>query len=76
MSWACYLLAIDPARQSTLRSELRKSLGPAAISGRGSDTDIAGILEKLPFLNGVISETLRLTRLSLLPGGLLSATVL
>ena len=60
MSWAYYLLAVDQTRQSTLRSEVRESLGPAAISGDRSKIDIAGILERLPFLNGVISETLRL----------------
>ena len=60
MSWACYLLAVDQARQSTLRSEVREVLAPNAILGDGSDMDVADILEHLPFLNGVVSETLRL----------------
>lgn len=59
LTWICYLLSIDPVRQSTLRSEVREALG--SMGGTVSDElDISGILERLPYLNGVINETVRL----------------
>ncbi|KAL7627926.1 hypothetical protein AAE478_002121 [Parahypoxylon ruwenzoriense] len=59
LTWACHLLALDPARQSTLRSEVRDALASAAASSNG-ELDISSALERLPFLNGVINESLRL----------------
>ncbi|KAK2743551.1 hypothetical protein FQN57_004849 [Myotisia sp. PD_48] len=56
MSWACYLLAVDQVRQDTLRKEVREVLGPDVVFGE----DIVSLLDRLPYLNGVINETLRL----------------
>ncbi|KAI2465869.1 cytochrome P450 [Annulohypoxylon bovei var. microspora] len=59
LTWACYLLALDPARQSRLRSEARDAL--ASVENSADDKlDISNTLERLPFLNGVLNETLRL----------------
>ncbi|KAI1097501.1 cytochrome P450 [Jackrogersella minutella] len=59
LTWACYLLALDLARQDTLRSEVREALASAQ-SSPGYELDIPSTLERLPFLNGVLNETLRL----------------
>ncbi|KAI0388110.1 cytochrome P450 [Hypomontagnella monticulosa] len=58
LTWACYLLALDPARQETLRKEVREALKPTEASI--DELDLSSVLERLPFLNGVINETLRL----------------
>ncbi|KAI1171318.1 cytochrome P450 [Nemania sp. FL0916] len=58
LSWACYLLAKHPEYQDALREEIRQAL-PDNIDINKS-TDLASILEPLPYLNGIISETLRL----------------
>lgn len=58
LTWACYLLALDPARQDTLRKEVREALKPTEVSA--DELDLSSVLERLPFLNGVINETLRL----------------
>lgn len=69
-TWACYLLALDQGRQSALREEVRANLSrfaslgangahPSSSSSPAAD-DLAGTMERLPLLNGVISETLRL----------------
>ncbi|KAI0152110.1 cytochrome P450 [Hypoxylon sp. NC0597] len=59
LTWACYLLALDQTRQSTLRSEVQEALASAGKSADG-ELDISSTLERLPFLNGVLNETLRL----------------
>ncbi|KAI1460397.1 cytochrome P450 [Annulohypoxylon moriforme] len=59
LTWATYLLALDPVRQSRLRSEVRDALASAENSVDGK-LDISSTLERLPFLNGVLNETLRL----------------
>jgi cytochrome P450 len=53
-----YLLATHPEVQTRLRAEVREALpsNPAA----DPNIDIASILERLPLLNGVCNETLRL----------------
>lgn len=58
LTWACYLLAKQPELQEKLREEVTQALpnGPAS----NSSTDLGGILEQLPYLNGVMHETLRL----------------
>ncbi|KAI1209349.1 cytochrome P450 [Annulohypoxylon truncatum] len=59
LTWACYLLALDPARQSRLQREVRDALASTENPVDGK-LDISGTLERLPFLNGVLNETLRL----------------
>ncbi|KAI0889322.1 cytochrome P450 [Annulohypoxylon maeteangense] len=59
LTWASYLLALDPDRQSKLRTEVRGALASAEKSVDGK-LDISSTLERLPFLNGVLNETLRL----------------
>ncbi|KAI1450642.1 cytochrome P450 [Annulohypoxylon stygium] len=59
LTWACYLLALDPSRQSKLRSEVRDAL-TSVESLEDGVLDISSTLERLPFLNGVLNETLRL----------------
>ncbi|KAI1619118.1 cytochrome P450 3A4 [Exophiala viscosa] len=57
--WATYLLARHPEIQSRLRAEIRDHL-PYGISANLKDVDLGEILESMPFLNGVCSETFRL----------------
>ncbi|KAI1749331.1 cytochrome P450 [Xylaria castorea] len=59
LSWACYLLAKYPEFQETLREEIRHAL-PNDSEIDGKVTDLGGILEPLPYLNGIMNETLRL----------------
>ncbi|KAI1432488.1 cytochrome P450 [Xylaria sp. CBS 124048] len=58
LSWACYLLTKHPEMQDKLREEIRQVL-PAG-SEIDESIDLAGIFEQLPYLNGIINETLRL----------------
>ncbi|CAF3541908.1 unnamed protein product [Fusarium graminearum] len=57
LTWACYLLTQYPDIQSKLRDEVRDSL-PADVDC--NTPDLASILEQMPYLNGVMHETLRL----------------
>nr|ACB12565.1 Cpm1 [Fusarium oxysporum] len=66
LTWACFLLALHPDQQEALRMELRDRIPsnffPTASSTSDESTidDIGNIMERLPLLNGVINETLRL----------------
>ena len=56
LAWTFYMLATNQERQKTLRGEVCK-----AMETRAADhADLGTVLERLPFLNGVISESLRL----------------
>lgn len=57
-TWATYLLAAHPEYQRRLREEIRAALPPGAFTG--PSFDIAGVLERLPLLNGVCNEAVRL----------------
>ncbi|KAJ4252506.1 hypothetical protein NW762_011107 [Fusarium torreyae] len=57
MTWACYLLTKHPEIQTKLREEVRDAL-PEILDD--DQVDLAGILEQLPYLNGIMHETLRL----------------
>ncbi|KAI3341139.1 cytochrome P450 [Ustulina deusta] len=58
LSWACYLLSKHPEFQDKLREEIRQALPDDMEIDKS--TDLAGILEPLPYLNGIMNETLRL----------------
>ncbi|KAH7324675.1 cytochrome P450 [Stachybotrys elegans] len=58
ITWICYLLSKHQDAQQKLRTELQKNLSPGIL--QGDTTDIATILEQLPYLNGVMNESLRL----------------
>ncbi|KAH7161773.1 cytochrome P450 [Dactylonectria macrodidyma] len=58
LTWACYLLTKNPEIQQKLREEVAEAL-PADIENNPA-IDLAGILEQLPYLNGIMHETLRL----------------
>jgi cytochrome P450 len=58
LTWLCYLLAIHPHYQSRLRDEIRDAFPTNPLVE--PDVDIASLLERLPLLNGVCNETLRL----------------
>ncbi|CAH0047114.1 unnamed protein product [Clonostachys solani] len=54
ITWACYLLSTRQEIQHKLREEVLEAL-PS-----DSPLDVSGTLERLPYLNGIINETLRL----------------
>ncbi|VUC25659.1 unnamed protein product [Clonostachys rosea] len=58
LTWACYLLTKNPEIQQKLREEVAEAL-PEDIESIPA-ADLAGILEQLPYLNGIMHETLRL----------------
>ncbi|KAI0466204.1 cytochrome P450 [Xylaria cf. heliscus] len=58
LSWACYLLTKHQDILAVVREEVQRELA-LDMSGAPS-VDIASTLERLPYLNGVINETLRL----------------
>ncbi|KAI0431743.1 cytochrome P450 [Xylaria sp. FL1042] len=58
LSWACYLLSKYPDFQDKLREEIRQALPDDMVIDKS--TDLASILEPLPYLNGIMHETLRL----------------
>lgn len=56
-----YLLTLHPDIQTRLRAEVQAALPiPTSTEALQNDIDIASILESLPLLNGVCSETLRM----------------
>jgi cytochrome P450 len=57
-TWLVYLLAVNPDAQRRTRDEVRAALPTNPASD--SSVDIAQVLESLPYLNGVCSESLRL----------------
>ncbi|KAJ0129436.1 putative RNA-directed DNA polymerase from transposon X-element [Fusarium oxysporum f. sp. albedinis] len=58
LTWACYLLTKHPEIQAKLGEEIREALPEDLNNDRA--VDLAGILEQLPYLNGIMYETLRL----------------
>ncbi|KAI0547518.1 cytochrome P450 [Xylaria curta] len=58
LTWACYLLAKYPNFQDILREEIRRALPDDLEIDQA--TDLGSILEPLPYLNGIMNETLRL----------------
>ncbi|PCD20223.1 hypothetical protein AU210_016694 [Fusarium oxysporum f. sp. radicis-cucumerinum] len=58
LTWACYLLTKHPEIQAKLREEITEALPEDLNNDRA--VDLAGILEQLPYLNGIMYETLRL----------------
>ncbi|KAK4184342.1 cytochrome P450 [Podospora australis] len=64
LTWASYLLAKNPRYQTKLREEVISCFGdfsPATTSDQSPPpTDLAERLKSLPYLNGIIHETLRL----------------
>ncbi|KAJ8120365.1 hypothetical protein ONZ43_g2909 [Nemania bipapillata] len=58
LSWACYLLAKDQSLQDKIRSEVRHAL-PGGLEVV-NPSDLVTILESLPYLNGLMNESLRL----------------
>ncbi|RYP16456.1 hypothetical protein DL765_005133 [Monosporascus sp. GIB2] len=59
MTWAVYLLAAHPDVQSRLRREVREHL-PSPAAGPDSATVSSAEIDRLPYLNAVCSEALRL----------------
>ncbi|KAK0630392.1 cytochrome P450 [Bombardia bombarda] len=64
-TWATHLLATHPEAQAKLRAEVTAALpqypNPSLSSSSAPSTDnISSILERLPYLNGVMHEALRL----------------
>lgn len=58
LTWLCYLLAIHPEYQKRLRDEVKEAFPTNPVHDK--ELDIAAILERLPLLNGICNETLRL----------------
>ena len=58
LTWLCYLLAKHPDYQSRLRDEINEAFPINPL--QDPSIDIASVLERLPLLNGVCNETLRL----------------
>ncbi|KIY02304.1 uncharacterized protein Z520_02442 [Fonsecaea multimorphosa CBS 102226] len=58
-TWVTYLLALHPDIQSRLRAEIQAAIPNGFSPTNSEDTSIASVLESLPLLNGVCSESLR-----------------
>ncbi|KAK0713321.1 cytochrome P450 [Lasiosphaeria miniovina] len=65
VSWIMYLLAVHPEWQDKLRAEVGRALPDFAPLSNDEkpgydDSTLAAVLERLPYLNGIVNETLRL----------------
>jgi cytochrome P450 len=61
MSWILFELSNNPELQSSLRAECRAHPLPTASSGNAPlDTEELSALDKLPLLDALVRETLRL----------------
>jgi cytochrome P450 len=61
MTWALFELAQHPALQARLRAELRTAPLPGDAGGNEPlDADALAVLDKLPLLDAVVRETMRL----------------
>ena len=59
LTWATHLLSLHPETQDQLRSEIYEYIpDPQALFS--PHADVAGLLESMPYLNGVCNEVLRL----------------
>ncbi|KAH8812235.1 cytochrome P450 [Xylogone sp. PMI_703] len=58
LTWASYLLAKHPRLQTKLREEITEALSTSSVDE--TPADLAGLLRQLPYLNGIMQETLRL----------------
>ncbi|KAL2177416.1 cytochrome P450 [Thermothelomyces heterothallicus CBS 202.75] len=59
LAWSSYLLAKHQEYQKKLRDEVTEALGEKPVAGE-LPVDLAGVLKQLPYLNGIMHETLRL----------------
>lgn len=55
LTWACYMLCMNPDVQTKLRAEIQANA--ASLTDEGVTSDV---FDRLPYLNGVVMETLRL----------------
>lgn len=60
LTWACYLLAKYPHLQVKLREEVTRDFRPQDLAASDLEVELSGTLEQLPYLNGIMHETLRL----------------
>ncbi|KAJ4303882.1 hypothetical protein N0V88_001480 [Collariella sp. IMI 366227] len=60
LTWSAYLLAKHPDIQKKLRSEVTQALGEDPQARDPPEVDLANILKQMPYLNGIMHETLRL----------------
>jgi cytochrome P450 len=59
LTWASYLLSKHPEAQLRLRNEIYEAIpDPKVLTDPGCD--VAGVLENMPYLNGVCNEVLRM----------------
>ena len=59
LTWACYLLTRRPEIQRKLSEEIRNALPAKNVESMPAE-ELASTLEQLPYLNGIMHETLRL----------------
>jgi cytochrome P450 len=59
LTWSSYLLSTHTEVQKRLRNEIHRSIpDPKAL--QDPNADVAGLLENMPYMNGVCNEVLRL----------------